>query len=95
MVSFLGFGSSSDASSSTSTTPSAVSSRTPSPELGAVKKEVNPLNPQGLKPCCACPETKQARDDCFIRSSPGEGDENCKAFIEAHKACMRGYGFKV
>ncbi|WWD16785.1 hypothetical protein CI109_101217 [Kwoniella shandongensis] len=100
MVSFLGFGSSSDNSSpvsKTSTSNSAASSRTASPEVCEVevKKEVNPLNPKGLKPCCACPETKQARDDCFIKSSPGEGDENCKAFIEAHKACMRGYGFKV
>ncbi|WVR04079.1 hypothetical protein IAU60_001078 [Kwoniella sp. DSM 27419] len=59
------------------------------------EKAVNPLNPKGLKPCCACPETKSARDECFLRSNPGEGEEACKALIEAHKACMRGYGFKV
>ncbi|ODO06240.1 cytochrome c oxidase assembly protein subunit 17 [Cryptococcus wingfieldii CBS 7118] len=63
--------------------------------VSPVAQEVNPLNPKGLKPCCACPETKSARDDCFIKSAPGEGDIACKDLIEAHKACMRGYGFKV
>ncbi|XP_029434419.1 cytochrome c oxidase copper chaperone isoform X3 [Rhinatrema bivittatum] len=44
-----------------------------------------------LKPCCACPETKQARDSCIIE----KGEENCQALIEAHKECMRALGFKV
>ncbi|WWC68950.1 uncharacterized protein I206_102886 [Kwoniella pini CBS 10737] len=76
---------------SSSSTPD--SSRSSTPETSS--KAVNPLNPQGLKPCCACPETKSKRDDCFIKSPAGEGDVNCREFIEAHKACMRGYGFKV
>jgi cytochrome c oxidase assembly protein subunit 17 len=45
--------------------------------------------------CCACPETKSVRDECFLRSSPEEAGEKCKALVEAHKACMRSYGFKV
>ncbi|CAG8580091.1 9870_t:CDS:2 [Paraglomus occultum] len=36
----------------------------------------------GLKPCCACPDTKRARDECIFH----EGEENCKDLIEAHKA---------
>ena len=68
--------------------------------------EVNPLNPKGLKPyvcayvladgrCCACPETKAVRDDCFLKNAPEVADEKCRAVVEAHKACMRSYGFKV
>ncbi|WVN90390.1 uncharacterized protein L203_105626 [Cryptococcus depauperatus CBS 7841] len=63
--------------------------------ISSASKEINPLNPKGLKPCCACPETKQARDDCFLKAPAGEGEIQCKEFLEAHKACMRGYGFKV
>ncbi|XP_068126995.1 cytochrome c oxidase copper chaperone [Hyperolius riggenbachi] len=44
-----------------------------------------------LKPCCACPETKKARDACIIEN----GEENCQHLIEAHKECMRSLGFKV
>ncbi|XP_041439114.1 COX17 homolog, cytochrome c oxidase assembly protein b isoform X1 [Xenopus laevis] len=44
-----------------------------------------------LKPCCACPETKKARDACIIE----KGEENCQHLIEAHKECMRSLGFKV
>jgi len=56
---------------------------------------VNPLNPQGLKPCCACPEQKSARDDCFLKHDSSEADERCKELVQAHIACMRSYGFKV
>ena len=45
----------------------------------------------GLKPCCACPETKKARDECMIKF----GEEKCKEAIEAHKACMRAAGFVI
>lgn len=45
--------------------------------------------------CCACPETKSKRDDCFIKFSAEEAPTKCADLIEAHKACMRGYGFKV
>lgn len=44
-----------------------------------------------LKPCCACPETKKARDACIVE----KGEENCKDLIEAHKECMRKMGFKI
>ncbi|XP_064412806.1 cytochrome c oxidase copper chaperone [Latimeria chalumnae] len=44
-----------------------------------------------LKACCACPETKKARDTCIIE----KGEENCGELIEAHKECMRALGFKV
>ncbi|MBV98146.1 Cytochrome c oxidase copper chaperone, partial [Eschrichtius robustus] len=44
-----------------------------------------------LKPCCACPETKKARDACIIE----KGEENCGHLIEAHKECMRALGFKI
>ncbi|KAJ0174831.1 hypothetical protein K1T71_009939 [Dendrolimus kikuchii] len=44
-----------------------------------------------LKPCCACPETKRARDACIIE----RGEENCGPLIEEHKACMRKMGFNI
>ena len=43
------------------------------------------------KMCCACPETKQARDECVAL----HGEEACRALIEAHKACLRAEGFSV
>jgi hypothetical protein len=39
--------------------------------------------------CCACPDTKSKRDQCFMGSDNAEVD--CKPFIEAHRACMLGY----
>ncbi|KOB71600.1 Cytochrome c oxidase copper chaperone [Operophtera brumata] len=44
-----------------------------------------------LKPCCACPETKRARDACIIEN----GEENCGSLIEEHKVCMRKMGFNI
>ena len=42
------------------------------------------------KPCCDCPITKQARDECMFNS----GDEaKCRFFIQAHNMCM-GYNSK-
>ncbi|KAL2081091.1 hypothetical protein ACEWY4_022944 [Coilia grayii] len=52
----------------------------------AVEAEKKPL-----KPCCACPETKKARDACIIE----KGEESCTDLIEAHKDCMRALGFKI
>lgn len=43
------------------------------------------------KACCACPETKQARDQCIME----KGEENCGDLIEAHKKCMRDMGFNI
>ncbi|THV08032.1 hypothetical protein K435DRAFT_709321 [Dendrothele bispora CBS 962.96] len=56
--------------------------------------KMNPLNPEGLKPCCACPQTKSVRDDCFLKYGP-EADEKCKELVQNHLACMRGLGFKI
>lgn len=54
---------------------------------------VNPKNPTNIKPCCACPDTKRQRDECVMLN--GLDSESCTQFIEQHKECMRGYGFKV
>jgi cytochrome c oxidase assembly protein subunit 17 len=43
------------------------------------------------KPCCACPQTKQIRDECVLLN----GQENCSKEIEAHIACMRAAGFNI
>uniref|UniRef100_A0A0N5AJ49 Cytochrome c oxidase copper chaperone n=1 Tax=Syphacia muris TaxID=451379 RepID=A0A0N5AJ49_9BILA len=46
---------------------------------------------QECKPCCACPETKKARDECIIAN----GEAKCGYLIEAHKKCLRDQGFEV
>ncbi|KAM0792064.1 hypothetical protein ACM66B_004769 [Microbotryomycetes sp. NB124-2] len=66
----------------------------------AIDPNINPLNPQGLKPCCACPETKKARDDCFLKfgsnADPGsDSQDKCKEIVEQHLKCMRSLGFNV
>lgn len=43
------------------------------------------------KICCACPDTKKARDECMVLN----GEDACKALIEAHKVCLRKEGFSV
>lgn len=43
------------------------------------------------KICCACPESKKARDECIVLN----GEEACKELIEAHKRCLRKEGFNV
>jgi len=60
------------------------------PKEDSDKKE-DSGNPKKLKPCCACPETKQARDACIME----KGQEKCSDLIEAHKKCMRDLGFKI
>ncbi|XP_070166874.1 cytochrome c oxidase copper chaperone [Polyergus mexicanus] len=57
----------------------------------AAKMEAQPEEKKKLKPCCACPETKKARDTCIIE----KGEENCGDLIEAHKTCMRSMGFNI
>ncbi|GAA5905633.1 hypothetical protein JCM6882_008733 [Rhodosporidiobolus microsporus] len=66
----------------------------------AAKPELNPRNPQGEKPCCACPDTKKARDDCFLKFGSNADDSNdsadkCKEIVAAHRRCMRELGFNV
>ncbi|XP_052872029.1 cytochrome c oxidase copper chaperone [Anopheles cruzii] len=43
------------------------------------------------KSCCACPETRKARDECILEN----GVENCSTLIERHKQCMRNMGFNI
>jgi cytochrome c oxidase assembly protein subunit 17 len=44
-----------------------------------------------LKPCCACPQTKKARDECITLY----GEDACSKFIEEHNQCLRSHGFNV
>ncbi|KAF8344012.1 cytochrome C oxidase copper chaperone-domain-containing protein [Cantharellus anzutake] len=59
------------------------------------KPAPNPLNPEGIKPCCACPETKAARDECFMKHDSDTASKACMELVQKHIACMRGYGFNV
>lgn len=43
------------------------------------------------KICCACPDTKQLRDECIVQ----HGEEACAKWIEAHRKCLRAEGFNV
>jgi len=45
--------------------------------------------------CCACPETKSARDECFLNNDPDTAQEACAELVKKHVECMRGYGFKI
>ncbi len=47
--------------------------------------------PVKCKPCCACPETRKARDECVIM----KGEDDCKELIHAHQDCMRKMGFNI
>lgn len=57
----------------------------------AVSTSASSGSEKKLKPCCACPETKRARDACIVEN----GEENCTDLIEAHKKCMRDHGFNI
>ena len=54
-----------------------------------------PAAPSDGKPkkkmCCACPETKAARDACVGEHGP----DGCATLIEAHNKCLRAEGFNV
>ena len=45
--------------------------------------------------CCACPQTKSVRDDCFLHYDPSEAEGKCSKELQNHIACMRSLGFKV
>ena len=50
--------------------------------------------------CCACPETKKARDDCFLKFGSNADDSadsgaQCKDIVERHRQCMRSLGFNM
>lgn len=64
------------------------------PEVSATPAlSTKPVGPDGkpLRPCCVCKDEKKARDICIVE----KGEDQCGDLIEAHKACMRGLGFKV
>ncbi|KAF9958646.1 Cytochrome c oxidase copper chaperone [Mortierella alpina] len=69
-----------------------MSSTAPAPATTAPASNV-PIGKDGkpLKPCCACPETKKARDHCVFTN----GEENCLDMIKAHQQCLRDLGFKI
>lgn len=54
----------------------------PEPSAAAPKTE-------DVRPCCACPETRSARDECIFKL----GEESCREFIEKHNECLRAHGF--
>lgn len=55
-------------------------------------KKAEPEKPK-KKICCACPETKSARDECTATYGPEA--PRCQPLIEAHKQCLRAEGFNV
>ncbi|EGF82189.1 hypothetical protein BATDEDRAFT_10057 [Batrachochytrium dendrobatidis JAM81] len=58
---------------------------TTQPSLPSLKQEPK------CKPCCACPDTRQIRDECVILN----GEEQCTDLIKAHQDCMRSMGFNI
>ncbi|KAJ8591469.1 cytochrome C oxidase copper chaperone [Rhizopogon salebrosus TDB-379] len=73
--------------------PSPAPAPAPKEKYDPTNPKMNPLNPQGLKPCCACPDTKSARDACFLEN--GGEDGKCALLIKKHVECMRGLGFTI
>ena len=58
------------------------------------------LTPCLFDSCCACPETKQARDDCFLRfghsvEEHGPDARKCEDLVRRHRECMASLGFKI
>lgn len=56
-------------------------------------RKAEPEQKPKKKICCACPETKKARDECVTLHGPDSAD--CAELIEAHKRCLRAEGFDV
>lgn len=53
-----------------------------------------------LTSCCACPETKEARDNCFLKfghsvEEHGESARQCEELVRKHKECMSALGFNI
>ncbi|CAO1623266.1 unnamed protein product [Sympodiomycopsis kandeliae] len=88
----------SPSSTSPTTSPSPSSTSITQP-LNTANKFITEKNPQGIKPCCACPETKIPRDDCFLKyghtDQDGEEGWRCKDLVEAHRQCMKKLGFNI
>ncbi len=45
----------------------------------------------GKRICCVCKPTKELRDECIVLN----GEDQCRAFIDAHNQCLRAEGFDV
>ena len=52
--------------------------------------KVENKNPNNLRPCCVCKDTREKRDLCIITSST---DKECLKEIQAHNECLKSYGF--
>jgi len=70
----------------------------PLPDVAPAAAAPAAAAPEGTKPkppkckaCCACPETKLARDECIMERGP----EGCEDLIQAHRKCMRDMGFDI
>ncbi|MBW0511087.1 hypothetical protein O181_050802 [Austropuccinia psidii MF-1] len=63
------------------------------------KKQASTSSEDKPKPCCACPETRRIRDDCFLKYGPpdqsSESTLKCAELIAAHRNCMAQYGFQI
>ncbi|KXS18430.1 cytochrome C oxidase copper chaperone [Gonapodya prolifera JEL478] len=79
--------------SSTSTTQSSSPALLAPSSLPPPKPTDTPAEPK-CKPCCACPDTRQARDDCMIMYGE-DGETKCAQLIKAHQQCMRDMGFNI
>ena len=44
-----------------------------------------------LRPCCACRETRDKRDQCVLLN----GEEKCSSEIVKHLECLRSKGFTI
>ncbi len=55
------------------------------------KIKENSEGEEKLKPCCACPETRDIRDKCIFEKD----EEQCIQEINDHKKCLKDYGFEI
>ncbi|KAE8216029.1 hypothetical protein CF319_g6090 [Tilletia indica] len=77
---------------------STLTSKSNSNNNNTPNKFVTELNPKGIKPCCACPDTKSVRDECFLKHGGYDGEaaeEKCKNLVAAHRACMAKLGYQI
>lgn len=42
-------------------------------------------------PCCVCPESRKARDECIFQYGPESS--RCTQLIEFHIKCLEQFGF--
>lgn len=59
--------------------------------LNSNTKDKSDIKEKKLRPCCACPETRELRDKCIFE----KGEENCYKYINDHKNCLKDLGFQV